>query len=132
MCFERHCSFSRIPRVGVSEATADSIRRADAAYPVTALQSEYSLWTRGVEAEILPTVRRLGIGFVARVLSKDVVPIPGARFIPHLEANWAANDVDLDAATVAELESIFAPGATVGERYPADGLKLVPPEPVIA
>jgi aryl-alcohol dehydrogenase-like predicted oxidoreductase len=78
------------------------------------------------------TVRQLGIGFVAWVLSKDVVPIPGARFIPHLAANWAADGVVLDAATVAELESAFAPGTTVGERYPADGLKLVPPEPVIA
>jgi len=156
-----------------------------------ALQSEYSLWTRGVEAEILPTARQLGIGFVsysplgrgflagaevtdpkdrrhqhprfqpeavaansrrratietvaarlgatvaqvslAWVLSKDVVPIPGTRFIPHLEANWAANDLTLDADTVAELEAAFPPGATVGDRYPADALKLVPREPVSA
>jgi len=181
----------KIGGVGVSEATADGLRRANAAYPVTALQSEYSLWTRGVEAEILPTARELGIGFVsysplgrgflagaevtdpkdrrhqhprfqpeavaansrrratietvaarlgvtvaqvslAWVLSKDVVPIPGSRFIPHLEANWAANELALEAATIAELEAVFAPGTTVGERYPADGLKLVPPEPVIA
>jgi len=179
----------KIGGVGVSEATADGLRRANAAYPVTALQSEYSLWTRGVETEILPTVRELGIGFVsysplgrgflagaevtdpkdrrhqhprfqpeavaansrrratiekiaarlgvtvaqvslAWVLSKDVVPIPGTRFIPHLEANWAANELALDAETVAELEAVFALGTTVGERYPADGLKLVPPEPV--
>lgn len=55
----------KIGGVGVSEATADQIRRGHAAYPITALQSEYSLWTRGVEAEILPTTRELGIGFVA-------------------------------------------------------------------
>lgn len=55
----------KIGGVGVSEATADQIRRGHAAYPITALQSEYSLWTRGVEAEILPTTRDLGIGFVA-------------------------------------------------------------------
>jgi aryl-alcohol dehydrogenase-like predicted oxidoreductase len=181
----------KIGGVGVSEATADGLRRAHASYPVTALQSEYSLWTRGVEAEILPTARALGIGFVsysplgrgflagaevtdpndrrhqhprfqpdavaansrrrasiervaarlgasvaqvslAWVLSKDVVPIPGTRFIPHLEANWAANDLALDAEATAELEAAFPPGATVGERYPAEALKLVPPEPVVA
>ena len=181
----------KIGGVGVSEASADQLRRASAAYPLTALQSEYSLWTRGVEAEILPTARELGIGFVAYsplgrgflagaevtdandrrhqhprfqadavaansrrratiekvaadfgatlaqvslawVLSKEVVPIPGTRHIAHLEANWAANDVALDAATIAELESVFAVGTTVGERYPADGLRLVPKEPVAA
>ena len=51
--------------MGVSEASADGVRRANATYPLTALQSEYSLWTRDVEVEILPTVRELGIGFVA-------------------------------------------------------------------
>lgn len=55
----------KIGGVGVSEATADGIRRAHATYPLTALQSEYSLWTRDVEVEILPTVNALGIGFVA-------------------------------------------------------------------
>lgn len=179
----------KIGGVGVSEASADGIRRAHATYPLTALQSEYSLWTRGVEAEILPLTRELGIGFVAYsplgrgflagsevvdandrrhihprfkpeavaansrrrevieaiaqrlgvsigqvslawVLSKGVVPIPGTRRIPHLEANWAANDIVLDAATVAELEATFTPGSTVGDRYPADALKLVPAEPV--
>lgn len=55
----------KIGGVGVSEASAEAIRRGHAAYPITALQSEYSLWTRGVEVEILPTTRELGIGFVA-------------------------------------------------------------------
>jgi len=50
--------------LGLSEADAATIRRAHAVHPVTALQSEYSLWTRDVEAEILPTLRELGIGFV--------------------------------------------------------------------
>lgn len=49
---------------GMSEAGADSIRRAHAVFPVTALQSEYSLWTRDPEAEILPLLEDLGIGFV--------------------------------------------------------------------
>ncbi len=47
------------------EASAETIRRAVAVHPIAALQSEYSLWTRGVEDEILPTCRELGIGFVA-------------------------------------------------------------------
>jgi len=181
----------KIGGVGVSEATADGLRRAHAAYPLTALQSEYSLWTRDVEVEILATVRELNIGFVAYsplgrgflagaevtdpndrrhlhprfeaeavaanskrrktiervagrlgvstaqvslawVLAKDVVPIPGTRHTRHLEANWAANDLALSAADVAELEAAFPRGLTVGARYPADALKLVPPEPALA
>jgi aryl-alcohol dehydrogenase-like predicted oxidoreductase len=54
----------KVRHFGMSEADAASIRRAHAVQPVTALQSEYSLWTRDVEAEILPTLRELGIGFV--------------------------------------------------------------------
>lgn len=55
----------KIRHYGLSEAGAATIRRAHAVHPVTALQTEYSLWTRDVEAEILPTLRELGIGFVA-------------------------------------------------------------------
>ena len=50
--------------LGLSEAGADDIRRGHATHPITALQSEYSLWERGIETEILPTIRELGIGFV--------------------------------------------------------------------
>jgi aryl-alcohol dehydrogenase-like predicted oxidoreductase len=51
--------------IGLSEADPETIARAHAVHPVTALQTEYSLWSRDVEAEILPTLRRLDIGFVA-------------------------------------------------------------------
>jgi aryl-alcohol dehydrogenase-like predicted oxidoreductase len=54
----------KVRHFGMSEADAATIRRAHAVQPLTALQSEYSLWTRDVEAEILPTLRELGIGFV--------------------------------------------------------------------
>ena len=54
----------KIRHIGLSEASADTLRRAAAVHPITALQTEYSLWTRDVEAEILPTCRELGIGFV--------------------------------------------------------------------
>src|SRR6266705_1254319 len=50
--------------IGLSEAGPGTIRRAHAIHPVAALQTEYSLWTRGPEAELLPLLRRLGIGFV--------------------------------------------------------------------
>ncbi len=55
----------KVGHVGLSEVPADAIRRAHAVHPVAAVQSEYSLWRRGVEHEVLPTVRELGIGFVA-------------------------------------------------------------------
>ncbi|MGW7042263.1 aldo/keto reductase [Streptomyces avermitilis] len=54
----------KVRHIGLSEAAPDTIRRAHAVHPVAALQTEYSLWTRDVEAEILPLLRELGIGFV--------------------------------------------------------------------
>ncbi len=54
----------KVRHFGLSEAAARTIRRAHAVQPVTAVQSEYSLWTRGPEAEVLPTHEALGIGFV--------------------------------------------------------------------
>ncbi len=55
----------KVRHLGLSEAAASTIRRAHSVHPIAALETEYSLWTRGVEAAILPTVRELGIGFVA-------------------------------------------------------------------
>ena len=55
----------KVRYLGLSEAGPQTIRRAQAVHPITALQSEWSLWTRDPEAEVLPTVRELGIGFVA-------------------------------------------------------------------
>ena len=54
----------KVRHLGLSEAAPATIRRAHAVHPIAALQTEYSLWSRDVEAEILPTVRELGIGFV--------------------------------------------------------------------
>ncbi|MFJ5440791.1 aldo/keto reductase [Pectobacterium sp. CHL-2024] len=54
----------KIRYIGLSEASAATLERAHRVHPITALQSEYSLWTRDMEAEILPTCKRLGIGFV--------------------------------------------------------------------
>ena len=55
----------KVRYLGISEAAADTIRRAHAVHPISALQTEYSLWSRDVEDEILPTIRELEIGFVA-------------------------------------------------------------------
>lgn len=55
----------KVRYIGLSEAGAQTIRRAHAVYPIAALQTEYSLWSRDVEEEILSTVRELGIGFVS-------------------------------------------------------------------
>jgi aryl-alcohol dehydrogenase-like predicted oxidoreductase len=54
----------KIRYLGMSEAGAETIRRAHAVHPITALQSEWSLWTRDIEAEVRPTCRELGIGIV--------------------------------------------------------------------
>lgn len=55
----------KVRHLGLSEANAATIRRAHAVHPITAVQTEYSLWTREVELEILPTLKELGIGLVA-------------------------------------------------------------------
>jgi aryl-alcohol dehydrogenase-like predicted oxidoreductase len=55
----------KVRYIGLSEASAETIRRAHATHPVTAVQSEYSLWTRDPEGEVLDTLRELGIGLVA-------------------------------------------------------------------
>jgi len=55
----------KVRHLGLSEAAPQTIRRAHATHPITAVQTEYSLWTRELEAEILPTLRELGIGLVA-------------------------------------------------------------------
>jgi aryl-alcohol dehydrogenase-like predicted oxidoreductase len=54
----------KVRYIGLSEASAETIRRAHVVYPITAVQTEYSLWTRDPEAEVLPTCRELGVGFV--------------------------------------------------------------------
>ncbi|MDO5632334.1 MAG: aldo/keto reductase [Paracoccus sp. (in: a-proteobacteria)] len=55
----------KIARIGLCEVSPATLRRAHAVHPVTAVQTEYSLWSRGVQDEVLPTCRELGVGFVA-------------------------------------------------------------------
>ncbi|WP_224766868.1 aldo/keto reductase [Janibacter melonis] len=72
----------KVRRIGLSEASPETIRRAHATHPVTALQTEYSLFTRDLEDEILPTLRELGIGLVpysplGRGMLTGALPEPG-------------------------------------------------------
>lgn len=179
----------KVRYLGLSEASVETIRRAHSTHPVTALQTEWSLWTRDVEDNgVLAATRELGIGFVpysplgrgfltgtitrnedlaeddgrrtwprfqpdaleanmaiadavravadrldaspaqvaiAWLLAQgsDIVPIPGARKVHHLEDNVRALDVHLDQATLAELQAAAPIGAAVGERYPAPLMK---------
>jgi aryl-alcohol dehydrogenase-like predicted oxidoreductase len=177
----------KVRALGLSEAGAEVIRRAHAVHPITALQSEYSLWTRDPEGEILDTCRELNIGFVpfsplgrgfltgkiqkpedfgpddfrntlprfsaenmaanaslvklleemaadkhvtaaqlalAWVLAQGdfIVPIPGARKIPHLEQNVAATDIDLSAEELKTLGDLLSPEKFSGTRYAAQAM----------
>ncbi len=94
--------------LGLSEIGPATIRRAHAVYPVTALQIEYSLMSRGIEAQILPTVRELGIGVTAYgVLSRGLLSTASAREIgpgdprarfPRFQAENLGRNLDLLAA----------------------------------
>jgi len=176
--------------LGLSEVAPNTLRRAHAVHPITAVQSEYSLWTRDPETGILPVCRELGVGFVAYsplgrgfltgaiadptklgpsdfrgylprtsgeawesnkrtvealgdiateigvkpsqltlawVLSRgnDIVPIPGTKRREYLAENAAAAEIKLSADVIARLDTLFAPGAVVGERYPEGGMKTL-------
>lgn len=63
-CLSRLVQEGKIARIGLCEASAATLSRAHAIHPLTALQTEYSLWTRDIEAEILPMLKKLGIGLV--------------------------------------------------------------------
>jgi aryl-alcohol dehydrogenase-like predicted oxidoreductase len=180
----------KVRALGLSEASAATIRRAHAVHPIAAVQSEYSLWSRDPEAEVLPVCRELGIGFVpysplgrglltgtirtpdtlgdddwrktlprfqaenmaanaaiidalaaiaeekgvtsaqlalAWVLHQGdfIVPIPGARKIRHLEDNFAAAKIRLDAGELVAIGEALSPTKVAGKRYAEAGLALV-------
>ncbi len=101
----------KVRYLGLSEAGAQTIRRAQAIHPITALQTEYSLWTRDPEDEILPTVRELGIGFVpysplgrgfltGRFKSpEDLEPGDSRRNQPRFQGENFARNLDLVTET---------------------------------
>ncbi|CAN7532683.1 aldo/keto reductase [Rhizobium rhizogenes] len=179
----------KVRALGLSEAGAATIRRAHAVHPIAALQSEYSLWSRDPEEEVLAVCRELGIGFVpysplgrgfltgaiskvddlaaddfrrnlprfqgenfdanAALVAKleslakdkgvtaaqlalawvlhqgdDIVPIPGARKLHHLEQNAAAADITLSAGEVEALSDIMPLEQIAGKRYTEASLAM--------
>jgi aryl-alcohol dehydrogenase-like predicted oxidoreductase len=105
----------KVRYLGLSEAGATTIRRAHATYPIAALQSEYSLWTRDPEGEILATCRELGIGFVpysplgrgiltGQVKSADFGPKDFRRVSPRFHAGNFEKNLQL----VAPIEKLAA------------------------
>jgi aryl-alcohol dehydrogenase-like predicted oxidoreductase len=174
-------SEGKVAHLGLSEVSAATLRAACAVHPITALQSEWSLFTREIEQEIVPTARELGVGIVPysplgrgeltgaleiaddddfcggeyfprfsrenrernlRLMERfkevaaelghtpaqlalawllaqgdDVAPIPGTRRVSRIEENAAAADIVLGEEQLRELDELFPPGVTAGERY---------------
>jgi aryl-alcohol dehydrogenase-like predicted oxidoreductase len=89
----------KVRYLGLSEVNAETLRAAHAVHPIAALQSEYSLFTRDIEAEVLPTARKC------------------------LEENSAAADIELGADMLARIEAAVPHGAAAGERYAPDSAR---------
>lgn len=104
----------KVRHVGLSECSAATLRRAVAVHPIAAVQSEYSLWERGVEAEILPTARALGVGFVPYsplgrgFLAGAITSRTGleATDYRHQDPRFADENFDRNLAIVAVLAEI--------------------------
>jgi len=110
----------KIGAIGLSEAPADLIRRAHAVHPIAALQSEYSIWERHVEDSVLPTVRELGIAFVAYsplgrgFLAGNVPTDPTDR--RHQHPRYQPDVIAANAARLAMIEGIATDlGASVAQ-----------------
>ena len=114
----------KVRHFGLSEAAADTIRRAHAVHPVTAVQSEYSLWTRDPEPEVLPTLAELGIGFVPfSPLGKGFLTGTVDTSTPFTEGDirtrvprFSAENLDANQALVARVRAVAeAQGVTPGQ-----------------
>ena len=131
----------KVRHFGLSEAAPETIRRAHAVHPITALQTEYSLWTRDPEAEILPLLRELGIGFVpysplgrgfltgthplARRARRRRLPQAPTRASPRTTSSSNLRIVDEVEAVAAEIGRHAGAGraglaARPGRRHRAD------------
>ncbi|WP_317629047.1 aldo/keto reductase [Defluviicoccus vanus] len=129
----------KVRYLGLSEASAATIRRAHAVHPITALQSEWSLWERDIEAEILPTLRELGIALVpfsplgrgfltgqARP-AEDYPASDYRRQDPRLQVNnFAANMRLVDAVRVIAVEKAATPAQIALAWLLAQGEDVVP------
>ncbi|KAJ7978102.1 perakine reductase-like [Quillaja saponaria] len=103
----------KIKYIGLSEASADTIRRAHAVHPITALQIEWSLWTREIEEEIIPLCRELGIGIVPYSPlgrgffgGKAVIEsVPANSFLEH-HPRFQGENLDRNKKLYAEIEKL--------------------------
>ena len=129
----------KVRYLGLSEAAPDTIRRAQAVHPISALQTEYSLWSRDPEDEILATVRELGIGFVAySPLSRgfltgqiksidDLAPDDYRRYSPRFQGeNFARNLELVERVTEIAREKGVTPGQLALAWVLAKGEDVVP------
>jgi aryl-alcohol dehydrogenase-like predicted oxidoreductase len=118
----------KVRRLGLSEVTADELRRAHAVHPITAVQSEWSLWSRDVEAHVLPACAELGVGFVpysplgrgflTGTLTREAVAKDFRGGTARMGAAWEANQAAL--AVVKEVageisQACGASGAPAGQ-----------------
>ena len=129
----------KVRYLGLSEAAPETVRRAHAVHPISALQTEYSLWTRDPEDEVLPTVRELGIGFVAysplgrgfltgQIRSvDDLAPDDFRRHSPRLQGDNFQRNLDL-VGRVKEIAQAKAvtPGQLALAWVLAQGADIVP------
>ncbi|MCX6401725.1 MAG: aldo/keto reductase [Propionibacteriales bacterium] len=130
----------KVRHLGLSEASADTIRRAHAVHPITALQTEYSLFTRDIEDEILPTLRELGVGLVpysplGRGILTGAVGADGlaagdsrtTAYFPRFQGdNLAANLVLVDRVTALAARLGCTPGQLALTWVLAQGDDVVP------
>jgi len=102
----------KVRYLGLSEAGANTIRRAHATHPISALQSEYSLWTRDYEDEVIPTLRELGIGFVPfsplgrGFLSGKIRELPDDDMRRRLSPRFEAENMQRNLKVVDRLNEI--------------------------
>jgi aryl-alcohol dehydrogenase-like predicted oxidoreductase len=122
----------KVKHFGLCEPGAQTIRRAHAVQPVTAVQSEYSLWWRGSETEILPTLEELGIGFVPfsplgwlLVQKPWIVPIPGTTKLLRLEENLGGAAVELTSEDLTAIHAAISVIEVQGARSSAHYQSLV-------
>jgi aryl-alcohol dehydrogenase-like predicted oxidoreductase len=129
----------KVRYLGLSEAAPDTIRRAHAVHPISALQTEYSLWSRDPEDEILATVRDLGVGFVAySPLSRgfltgqiksidDLAPDDYRRYSPRFQGeNFARNLELVERVNDIAREKEVTPGQLALAWVLAQGKDIVP------
>jgi aryl-alcohol dehydrogenase-like predicted oxidoreductase len=102
----------KVRYLGLSEASARTVRRAHAVHPISALQSEYSLWTRDYEDEVIPALRELGVGFVPfsplgrGLLSGALKELPADDMRKKISPRFEGENLDRNLQVVARLNEI--------------------------